>query len=338
MRVAILHQAVGAGARPDELDVLVQRDAVSAALGRLGHTFFVLPCALNLDTIRDALSASPPDLVFNLVESLGGTDALQFVVPALIESLGLRMTGSSSEAVFTSGRKTLAKTLLQARSLPTPGWLSATKRSAGHESPMNSPNCESAFQPARYIIKLLAEHASLGMADTDVIDASSSAELLASIRAKSAELDRDCFAEEFIDGREFNISLLAQGRDRDPEVLPPAEIRFEGFAPGKPRIVGSAAKWDENSFEYHGTVRSFEYPPEDAELLDQLRRLSVACWKAFGLAGYARVDFRIDAAGQPWILEANANPCLSPDAGFAAAASRAGISFDEVIARILNDA
>ena len=67
------------------------------------------------------------------------------------------------------------------------------------------------------------------------------------------------------------------------------------------------------------------------------RRLALECWRLFGLRGWARVDFRVDAAGQPWILEVNANPCLSPDAGFAAALARSSISFDEAIRRILED-
>jgi D-alanine-D-alanine ligase len=123
-----------------------------------------------------------------------------------------------------------------------------------------------------------------------------------------------------------------------PEVLPAAEILFKGFSPEKPRIVGSAAKWDEHSFEYHATVRSFELRAEDGELAERLRRPAVACWRALGLRGYARVDFRVDEEGQPWILEANANPCLSPDAGFAAAAAHGGLSFDDVIERILKAA
>ncbi len=55
------------------------------------------------------------------------------------------------------------------------------------------------------------------------------------------------------------------------------------------------------------------------------------------LRAWARVDFRVDQNGQPWILEVNANPCLSPDAGFRAALQQAGIAFDEAIACILED-
>jgi GNAT superfamily N-acetyltransferase len=120
--------------------------------------------------------------------------------------------------------------------------------------------------------------------------------------------------------------------------LPPAEIDFSAFPPAKPRIVGYAAKWETETFESVHTPRRFEFSSGDASLLDRLRALAVDCWRLFGLAGYARVDFRVDAAGQPWILEVNANPCLSPGAGFAAALARAEIPWPRALHWILGTA
>ena len=122
-----------------------------------------------------------------------------------------------------------------------------------------------------------------------------------------------------------------------PELLPPAEIVFDNFSPGMPRILDYRAKWDEQSFACSHTRRSFDFPPADGPLLVRLEQLALACWRIFRLNGYARVDFRIDAAGAPWILEVNANPCLSPDAGFSAALERAGIPFGEAVRRIVAD-
>jgi len=122
-----------------------------------------------------------------------------------------------------------------------------------------------------------------------------------------------------------------------PETLPPAEIEFTSFPAGKPRIVGYRAKWREDEFEYHHTPRRFDFPASDGPLLDRIGGLARECWMRFGLRGWARVDFRVDAAGEPWILEINANPCISPDAGFAAALDRASIPYDEAVRRILED-
>jgi len=103
-------------------------------------------------------------------------------------------------------------------------------------------------------------------------------------------------------------------------------------------VVGYRAKWDADSFEYHHTPRRFDFPSPDRPLLVHLETLARDCWELFDLGGYARVDFRVDEQGQPWVLEINANCCLSPDAGFAAAVERGNIPFNEAVRRILNDA
>jgi D-alanine-D-alanine ligase len=118
-------------------------------------------------------------------------------------------------------------------------------------------------------------------------------------------------------------------------VLPVPEIEFVDFPAGKPRIVGYAAKWDETSFECRNTRRRFVDPGQEPGLCAGLGRLALDCWQAFALGGYARVDFRVDHAGNPWILEVNANPCIAPDAGFAAAAAHAGLGYREAIRRIV---
>ena len=145
-----------------------------------------------------------------------------------------------------------------------------------------------------------------------------------------------CFAEQYIEGREFNLGLLA-GPD-DPAVLPPAEIVFANFPPGMARIVDYQAKWEVDSFACRHTLRRTEFAAADRPLLDALDRIARQCWQIFHLAGYARVDFRVDQEGRPWVLEVNANPCLSPDAGFAAALERAAIPFAEAVARIVAEA
>jgi len=72
-------------------------------------------------------------------------------------------------------------------------------------------------------------------------------------------------------------------------------------------------------------------------MLSHMKELALHCWNVFHLTGYARVDFRVDPSGKPWVLEINANPCLSPDGGFAAAARHSGLSYREVIRRLVEE-
>jgi D-alanine-D-alanine ligase len=318
VKVAIVHNAVPPGAGPDERDVLVQVDSVTSALAALGHEPWPLPVTLDLSLFAQQLLRLSPAFVFNLVESLGGAGRLIHVVPALLDHLRIPFTGCPTAALFVTTDKLLSKEMLRSAGLPTPAWVTLAGLVHGDSA-----------APVPCIVKPVSEDASVGVDEQSlVIDEAMLAEELAAMEERFG----DCFAESYVHGREFNLSVLS-----GPEVLPPAEIVFEGYPEEKPRIVGYRAKWDEESFEYTHTVRRFEFPGADAPLLDSLRSLALRCWSLFGLRGYARVDFRVDGAGEPWILEVNANPCISPDAGFVAAADRAGLSFTRVVERIVGD-
>jgi D-alanine-D-alanine ligase len=331
MHITILHQALSEESAVDELDVLAQRDAVRDALRRLGHKVTILPCTLALDRLRDTLVQQRPDCVFNLVESLGGSDRLMPLVPLLLESLGVAYTGVSAEAIRLSSSKTAAKRRLAQAGLPTLPWLDGES----YDGTLHNAEAMSLTWPARWIFKPIHEHASLGMTDDAVVQCQALAEVQQRLLDWQVRLARPCLAEPYVEGREFNVSLLAASDG--PRVLPVAEIDFRNYAAGKPRIVGFAAKWQDDAPEYVNTVRRFEVSPADAPLLARLAELSRGCWREFAMAGYCRVDFRIDDLGQPWILEVNANPCLSPDAGFAAAVAAAGITYDHAIASLLQD-
>lgn len=324
MKIALVHQHVPADAPADERDVLAQVSAIRGALISRSHQVSVLPCTVDLGNLRRKLDVLKPDCVFNLVETLSGSGRLIHLAPSLWEVSGLPFTGSSSESLYLTTHKLLAKERMLASGLPTPAWIVRTSNDGA--SLLYGPD-EGA--PADWITKSVWEHASIGLGDGS---------LLRGVAARfiAERLPGGFFAERFVDGREFNLALLAG--PGGPEVLPPAEIVFTDYPDDKPKIVSYKAKWDEASFEYAHTVRRFADPAADGGLLAELSQLALRCWEVFALGGYARVDFRVDAAGKPWILEVNANPCLSPDSGFAAALDQAGIPYADAMERIVRDA
>lgn len=325
-KVAVLYGAVAADAAPDEQDVLVEVATASRMLTSLGFAPVAVPVTLDLEAARARLLDLKPAFVFNLVESLDGQGRLIHLALALLDSLGLPYTGAGHDAMFLTSKKTQAKRLLAAAGLPTAPWWEPPADLSG-EPGFAGP----------YIVKSVWEHASIGIGDDSITaDPKKLAQIL---KRRQKRFGGEWFVEKFIDGREFNIAVLtgAPGSQGGPEVLPLAEMTFVDFPAGKPRIVDYEAKWDEASFGYNNTVRRFDFGPEDSALLDRLREISLACWRAFDLAGHVRVDFRVDAAGNPYVLEINVNPCLSPDAGFAAAAARAGLTPEQVMTRILGD-
>jgi D-alanine-D-alanine ligase len=312
-RIVLVHDAAAAAGRPDSSDTLLEAQAIAGALEKLGYETSTLPVGLDLGALERRLSELAPHAVFNLVESLEGRGRLLHLVPALLESLRVPFTGCSAHSLAATSHKIAAKKLLRQAEIATPADLGE----AGGDGP--------------WIVKAVFEHASLGLDDSSVVsDARAAARLL---DARRAEFGGDWFAERYVAGRELNVAILAA--PSGPRVLPVAELEFEGYPPDKPAIVGYAAKWDVDSFEYRHTLRSFDVEPE---LARRAERLALACWDLFGLDGYARVDFRVDASGLAFVLEINANPCLSPDAGFAAALERAGVDYGEAIGWLVADA
>jgi D-alanine-D-alanine ligase len=326
MNIAILHPAIEPDAALEDQDTLVQAEAIANALRCLGHEPVSMPYGMDLGALREALLALRPQMVFNLAESLGGADSLQYVPPGLLDALDIPYTGNTTEAIFQTTHKLLAKQILSLAGLPTPPWLGAD---GGLSGVMVAANPE--HPPC--ILKAVWEHASRGMDERSVISNGDAVLVRERLGEFTARIGRPCFAEQFIEGREFNVAML-DGPD-GPQVLPPGEIDFSTFPPGKPRIVCHKAKWHADSFEYDNTPRHFVFPAEDRPLLNRLRQLALDCWRLFSLRGYARVDFRIDLQGRPWILEVNTNPCLSPDAGYAAMVAEAGLNYTEAIERIL---
>lgn len=325
MDVLILHDEIGPGARPDELDALDQVAAIEAALGRLGHVARRLATGLDLERTRQALVAARADLVFNLVEAPGRSGRFIHLPIALLEQEGLAFTGADQTAMLLSSNKLAAKRLLELGHLPTPAF--ADESMLVHET---------RIVPGRYILKSVWEHGSVGLDEDSIIAADSAVTLRAELERRREALGGQGFAEAFVDGREFNLSVVAGSGE--PLVLPPAEIRFVGYGPDKPKVVGYRAKWDAGSYEYSNTPRSFDFGPEDEALLQELEELARRAFLLFDLAGHARVDFRVDPRGRPFILEVNANPCIAPDAGFVAAAERAGLGLDGVVELLLEDA
>ncbi|MBN1483007.1 ATP-grasp domain-containing protein [candidate division KSB1 bacterium] len=284
------------------------------------HSPIAIAMSLDLHSAMQQLTSENPHFVFNLVESLNGMGRFIHFAPAVLDQLNLPYSGSSTHALYITTNKVESKKQLKSAGIPTPPWFSSESRE------------ERRHLPLPCIIKPIWEDASVGIDENSLVYQKDQLDDV--LREKTIH-HGECLVESYINGREFNLSLLA-GAD-GPDVLPPAEMLFRHFPENKPHIVDYRAKWDEESFEYKNTIRTFDFPKSDLALLEQLRELALRCWFLFALRGYARVDFRVDKSGRPWVLEVNANPCISPDSGFVAASEKAGLTYGQVIERIMND-
>jgi D-alanine-D-alanine ligase len=332
-RVIVAHNPVCPGDDPSTSDVLEQVELVEAALAELGIPAARLAVA-DWRVWEDLapLAIEPGTVVFNLVEAPPGLPAVHPATAGVLELLGLPFSGSSASSLWLTTDKLMTRAVLAAAGLPV---------AAGGRLDRDDVDVLGRVAPP-WILKPACEDASLGLEGEAVCRTREEA------LARAADLLRrfpgqPLVVERYLSGRELNVSLLA-----DPEAgagglagvtaLPVAEIEFVDFPPGMPRIVGYEAKWQPDSFAYTHTVRRFPCDRASARLLARVQRLALAAWRACGLTGYGRVDFRLDESGAPHVLEVNANPCLSADAGFMAAAERAGLTPAAVIARIVTAA
>ncbi len=317
MKVVIAYNKPGKNALEDELDILQEVDLVADCLLELGHRPVRMPVTLNLQEAVQFLNNESPDLVFNLTESLENYGALVHFVPALLDALQIPYTGNKTVAMFHAAGKTITKQILQQAGLPVPA---SYKPSEANHIP-----------DGKYILKPVWEEGSLGLDEDAVLDLPGK-----DISGLMSFSDQHYFIEPFIEGREFNVSLLAS--DDGVQALAAAEIRFVDFPENKPKILGYKAKWKEDSFEYLNTVRTYELGHGGGNLQKRLADIAVKCWNVLGLRGYARVDFRMDEMGNPFVIEVNANPCITPGSGFYAACEKAGISFTHAVERMIKDA
>jgi D-alanine-D-alanine ligase len=317
-KVVILYNKLSENPQADELDVLTQVNLVADTLKELGYKTSEVQFSFEIDETIKQLREQDPHFVFNLVESIDNKGELCYVGPSVLEYLQMPYSGVQLEGMFITTNKLITKKILRSNNIPTSDWIEL------NELEKIEPN-------VRYILKPKWEDGSLGLDFENVFYGHDTAyvENLKNVDRKKF------FIEKYIDGREFNISVV--GGKQGPEVMPHAEMQFINFPEGKPKIMGYSAKWVEDTLDYDQTERTFDFKESDKPLLDTLTDICLKCWKAFDLSGYVRVDFRVDENNNPYVLEVNANPCLSPDSGLYAATQQKGYSFKTVIERVIED-
>ncbi len=224
-KVIILINELSPGASEDELDVLDQACLVEEALAALGYEPERRFIGLDLRQAVDQIKSSGAEFVFNLVEGLGNKAELIHLAPSLLRSMNMPFTGCGPESMMMTSNKLITKEWLSLHHVPTPLWNEAAFSEKSSQNLIKKP---------------LWEDASVGITDESIFPAST----YTSFSAFREHHGNGFFVEEFISGREFNVSVI-EGLN-GPEVLPPAEMQFLGFPKKKPKIVGYAAKWDDN--------------------------------------------------------------------------------------------
>lgn len=304
-----------------EVGVLEERAHVSDALAKNGYKTSLFNMNSDIKRLIHFVEDKEPDLIFNLCESVGDESTHEMFVAGLYELLGVPYTGAGAFSLGMCQNKVRTKQVLSFHKIRVPKFAlyKNTNEVIEDEFDLRFP----------VIVKPSLEDASVGIDNGSVVD--NFAALKKRVRFIFQNFDQPALVDEYIEGRELNVAIIG---NRRPIALPISEIDFSGLPSDLPRIVTYAAKWMEGTDEYKGTVGVCPAQiPLDVE--KQAKEIALAAYRVMGCRDYARVDMRLDKNNNLYVIEVNPNPDISDDAGFARSCRAYGLSFDEIINKIV---
>jgi D-alanine-D-alanine ligase len=293
---------------------------VTTTLRKAGHDVRSMGVLDSLTELRSAIADWKPDVVFNLLEEFNGIVTYDQHVVAFLELMRQPYTGCNPRGLLLSRDKSLCKQLLTFHRIPTPLFFVAPRGFKFHvPRKVKFP----------LFVKSTTEDASLGIAQASVVD--DAAKLKERVDFIHTQVGSDALIEEFIEGRELYVGVM--GNDRLTR-LPVWEMVFGSMPDSLPAIATRKVKWDKRYQAKYGiTTRAAEdLPPA---VLANLDKLSRRIYRALGLSGYARMDFRVRPDGSVYVLEANANPNLEAAEDFAESARAAGVGYEDLLEKIM---
>jgi D-alanine-D-alanine ligase len=299
------------------LGVLEAVEAVHRALLELDFDVTRVPLTPPLERAKRRLRNINTDLVFNLFEGFCGSPETEVVLPKILSEMGIPSTGCPTSALKLGLDKAKMKLILKVAGIRTPDFQ------------LLNPGTLNWFRlDYPCIVKPRCEDASHGLSPGSVVNDFASLERQIGLLSK--RYSGGAMVEEFIDGREFNATILGNS---EYHVLPVSEIVY--YLPsGMPRILTFAAKWEPDSPYFKGTkvVCPAEVETEERE---RIADTAVAAFLILGGQGYARVDMRMDHEGQVNVIEVNPNPDISPGSGAVRQAEAVGMTYTQLIGKIV---
>ncbi len=307
-----------------EVGVIEEREQVEKALQNKGYRTSLFNIDGDIKRLINFVEIQKPDLIFNLCESLMGESLHEMHIAGIYELMNIPYTGAATLALGTCLNKVRAKDILRAYGIPTAQHIISANVEACHidEAHLHFP----------FIVKPIHEDASIGIQNSSVVYDIPSLQKQVAYILKT--FNEPALVEEYIEGRELNVAIIG---NEQPTILPISEIDFSKLPSGYPKIVTYNAKWVEGTPEYAGTVGTC--PAQlDTDVEQRIRKVALQAYQLMEIRDYARVDIRLDASNTPYVLEVNPNPDISCDAGFARSARTAGMTFDDMILKIVETA
>lgn len=268
----------------------------------------------NIKNLINKLKSFNPDVIINFIESVEGITNYEYCVAALFELLDYHFTGNTSATLGNCLNKARTKIILSSYGINTPQFdvLEPNQKVTSINKNLRFP----------IIMKLDEEDASIGISEFSVVK--NIKELKNHFKFLSETYNKRILIEEYIEGREINVSIL------NGKILPLSEIDFTGLPNGLPKIVTYEGKWIEGS-DYYNHTKPVCPAKLNKDIKSKIERIALQSYNVMNCRDYARVDIRLSKENVPYVIEVNPNPDISPDSGFVRAANAAGISYSELL-------
>lgn len=312
---------------PDSVEGLTEKDIqpwktefdVISTLRIMGHE--VLPVGVydDLGVIRQAIDQFKPHIAFNLLEEFHGDSLFDQHVVSYMELRRLPYTGCNPRGLTLGHDKALSKKILVYHRIPVPNFTVV---------PVNRKIRRPRRLAFPLFVKSLAEEGSVGISQASIVY--DDEKLMERVSFIHRQTKGPAIVEQFIEGREIYVGVLGNQQLR---TLAPWELFIANLPEGAPIIATDRVKWDYQYQKKAGVMtKAAKLTPEQH---NRLAHLSKRIYRNLYLSGYARLDFRLDAQGQFYLLEANPNPNLSFGEDFAEAAEHTGIGYEALLQKII---
>jgi D-alanine-D-alanine ligase len=295
-------------------------DVISTLRG-MGHEVQALGVHDDLSELRRASTEWKPHIAFNLLEGFDDITIFDQNVVSHLELLKLAYTGCNPRGLLLARDKSLSKKLLAYHRVPVPEF-----EVCRIGRPIRRPK-RLAFP---LIVKSLTQEASIGISQASVVD--NDEKLKERVAFIHESIGTAAIVERYIEGREIYVGILG---NQSLQALPVWELFFSNMPPDAKRIATDRVKW---SVKYQKKYGIDSGPAKDLPeaVHERIQHVCKRAFRALEMSGYARIDLRLDEAGNVWVLEANPNPQIAKGEDFAASAEKIGVGYDSLLQRILN--
>lgn len=290
-------------------------------LKELGHSVEVLCIYDNLEILAEKIKTCRPDIIFNLIESFKGQSYHERDIASFLQLTGIPFTGCGATGITLCKNKGLSKEILSYHRIRVPKF-AILKRKKRIYRPK--------YLPFPIIVKPLGEEASYGISQASLVE--NEEQFQERVRFIQESLNHHAIAEEYIAGRELYVGVLG---NHQLQVFPVREMEFRDVPDESPKIATYKAKWDYKYRKKWGIRNKFAENIEP-ELLEKIKNTCKRIYRGLLIQGYARLDLRLTEEGKIVFLEANPNPILAAEEDFAESAKKAGISYQQLIQKIIN--